>query len=311
MTKSAIVPSLLIVKDNGVWLPPPVPGKRPSRWLSKELGIGHWITTEGTTIKRIEIRFRDRDNELVKLPMSPSEFADFRQFRRLVLDHGYQFPADETFTRELHSKLVGQAAKRHRHIIHRQGWYRDHFVFPGEPIWIEDRVVCFEPPNPEHARNFGSGGTLQGWKDGVAKYAPHSTRLTLSISLAFAAAILEFADVENGGVHLYADSTTGKTTFMLAAASVGGKAIRNQLYLWDHTKTGLDDLATAHNDTLLCLDEILRAEDIAATRAKVIRDATFRLAGGSGKIYSTAYKTRWVHNRSRGEFYSYLRGNTR
>jgi hypothetical protein len=40
-----------------------------------------------------------------------------------------------------------------------------------------DRVLSFEPANPDHARNFGVGGTLQGWKDGVATHACHSTRL--------------------------------------------------------------------------------------------------------------------------------------
>jgi putative DNA primase/helicase len=199
---------------------------------------------------------------------------------------------DLVITQMLHSHLVEQPPKQRRHIIHRQGWYENHFVFPGEPIQMEDRVLSFEPANPDHARNFGWGGTLQSWKNGVAQHARHSTRLTLSISLALAAALLKFTGVENGGIHLTGDSAFSKTTFMLAAASVGGRAVRNDLYSWDNTKTGLEELAAAHNDGLLCLDEIQRAEDIAATRDKVIRDAVFKVAGGTGRIRSTFYRAK-------------------
>src|ERR1051325_7685120 len=193
---------------------------RPGNRVANPIRVGALVTVEGTTNKLVEVQFFDCNQEFMQLSMLPSQFEDFRQFRRLLLDHGYKFPADLSTTQMLHAHLVEQPPRQRRHIIHRQGWYKNHFVFPGEPIRMDDRVLSFEPAHPDHARNFGWGGTLQGWQAGVAQHARHSTRLTLSISLALAAALLKFTDVENGGVHLTGESAFSKTTFLLAAASV-------------------------------------------------------------------------------------------
>lgn len=292
ITNRVPYPGHLSISKLGVFLHPADPATRPAKRVASRIGVGALVTIEGTTNKLVEVQFVDRNGEFMQLSMLPSEFEDFRQFRRLLLDHGYKFPGDPKITQMLHSYLVGQAPKQRRHVVHRQGWNGNHFVFAGEPVRLADRVLSFEPANPDHARNFGRGGTLQGWQDGIAKHARHSTRLTLSISLGLAAALLKFSDVENGGIHLTGESAFSKTTFMLAAASVSGRAVRNDLYSWDNTKTGFEELAAAHNDSLLCLDEIQRAEDITTARGKVIRDAVFKLAGGTGRIRSTLYRAK-------------------
>jgi putative DNA primase/helicase len=294
ITNRVSYPGYLSISVRGVYLrlPSADATARPAKKVAERIEVGALVTTEGTTNKLIEMRFFDRNRDFMQVPMLPSEFEDFRQFKRLLLDQGYKFPEDPKVAQMLHSDLVKQTPKQRQHVVHRQGWHGNHFVFAGEPVRLADRVLSFEPANPDHARNFGKGGTLPGWRDGVAKHARHSTRLTLAISLAFASALLKFSDVENGGIHLTGDSAFGKTTFMLAAASVSGRAVRNDLYSWDNTKTGLEELAAAYNDNLLCLDETQRAEDITTARARVIRDAVFKLAGGTGRIRSTLYRAK-------------------
>jgi putative DNA primase/helicase len=281
-------PGQLSITNRGVLLRPPVGTMRPTATIAKPIKVLALVTVEGTTIKFVDIGFIDCTGQRVKVTMSPSEFADFRRFRATLLDHGYAFPGEAGLAQRLHAELVAQPPLMRRHMLHRQGWYQKCFVFAGEPVSLGNQILSFEPAHPDHARNFGYGGTLPDWKEGVAKYARYSTRLTLSISLALGAALMNFSDVESGGIHLTGDSGVGKTTCLLCAASVGGKAVRNDLYSWDITKTGLEELAAAHNHMLLCLDEIQRASDTAG-RAKEVRDAVYRVAGGSGRTRSAIY----------------------
>jgi putative DNA primase/helicase len=288
MTKQVSHHGYLVINDKGVFLHPADGKARPARKVAESIGVGALVTIEGTTNKFVGLRFFDRNREITDVTMAPSEFADFRRFKSLLLDHGYKFPTDPGIAQMLHSHLVELSPRERRHVLHRQGWHENQFVFAGEQVRLADRVLTFEPAYPEHARNFGKGGTLPDWKVGVANHGYHSTRLTLSISLGLAAALLKFSDVESGGIHLTGESGVGKTTCLLAAASVGGKAVRNSLFSWDTTRTGLEELAAAYNDNLLGLDEIERAPDTAG-RAKELRDAAFKLAGGTGRIRSALY----------------------
>src|SRR5579863_766116 len=278
----------LTISEHGVFLHPANAKTRPGKKVAERIQVRALVTREGTTNKSVDLGFIDCNGEFAEVTISPSDFADFRRFRTWLLDNGYKFPADPKIAQMLHSYVVEQAPIQRRHVLHRPGWYENHYVFADERVRLTDRVLSFQAADPAHARNFGTAGTLEGWKTGVAKYGCHSTRLTFSISLALASALLRFTDVESGGIHLTGDSGIGKTTSLLVAASVGGKAIRDSLFSWDSTKTGLDELAAAYNDNLLGLDEIERAPDTAG-RAKEIRDAAFRLAGGTGRIRSALY----------------------
>jgi putative DNA primase/helicase len=292
VTRMAYPTDHLTLSKRGVFAHPADPKTRPAKKVASRIEAWAWVTVEGMNIKFVDVRFSDLDDQFVELTIPPSELSDARQLKKLLVDHGYRLPKEPKDAQMLYSLLRDQEPKQRRHIVHRQGWHEGHFVFANEPVQLSDRTLTFASVNPDHVRNFGTGGTLQGWQAGVARQAYHSTRLTLSISLAFAAVLLKFTDVENGGIHLTGDSSFGKTTFLLAAASVGGKAVRNNAYSWDNTKTGLEELAAFYNDNLLCLDEIQRAEDIAASRAKVIRESVFKLASGTGRIRSSLYKAR-------------------
>ena len=278
----------LVIKKSGVFLIPPVGSSGPAEKIAERIQVQALVTNEGTSAKLLDIVFLDRTGKPVKITMTPSDFAKFSTFRDTVLDHGYVLPSKPRLAQMLHAHLWAQNPRMQRHILHRQGWHQKRFVFAGASVRLGDQILSFEPAHPDHARNFGCAGTLDGWKEGVAMYAEHSTRLTLAISLAFAAALLPFCDVESGGIHLVGDSGMGKTTLLLAASSVGGKAVRNNLYSWDVTRTGLEELAGAYNHMLLCLDEIERAAN-TATRAREVRDAVFRLASGTGRIRSAIY----------------------
>ncbi len=84
---------------------------------------------------------------------------------------------------------------------------------------------------------------------------------------------------ENCGFHFRGPSSNGKTTTLKVAASVfGGKEI---VHTWRATSNGLESIATLHNDSLLCLDEL------GQIGSKEAGETAYMLANGMGKSRAT------------------------
>jgi putative DNA primase/helicase len=104
-----------------------------------------------------------------------------------------------------------------------------------------------------------------------------------ALSTAFAGPILHLLGQESGCVHLYGESSNGKTTTLLAAASVweSGTTPGGYMRSWRTTDNGLEATASGANDTALILDEFGQIEPRAA------HQAVYMLANGSGKDRAT------------------------
>lgn len=99
--------------------------------------------------------------------------------------------------------------------------------------------------------------------------------LTLGISAALAGVLLETLNIDGAGLHLYGDSSKGKTSILLAATSVwGGPAFRRT---WRSTSNGLEGAARMHTGTLLALDEV------GEVAPKDLYESAYALANGYGK----------------------------
>jgi uncharacterized protein (DUF927 family) len=121
-------------------------------------------------------------------------------------------------------------------------------------------------------------GTAKGWREEVARRCIGNSRLVLSTSSAFAAPLLVPAREENGGFHFVGISRLGKTINLRVAGSVwGGGGINGYLRSWRATSNGLESIAEAHCDTLLCLD------DMGQVEAREAGEIAYMLANGSGK----------------------------
>src|SRR5205814_2019805 len=80
------------------------------------------------------------------------------------------------------------------------------------------------------------------------------------------------------GFHLVGGSSIGKTTALLVAGSVcGGGGIGGYLRSWRATSNGLEGVAAAHCDSLLCLDEMGQVNSHEAGAS------AYMLANGVGK----------------------------
>src|SRR5260370_13694797 len=118
-------------------------------------------------------------------------------------------------------------------------------------------------------------GTVDSWRNNIAKPAGDHLLLRLAISTALAGPLLYLADAEGGGVNFHGSSSKGKTTLLRVAASVWGNG--NSIKTWSATGNSFEASAVVTTDTLLAIDEI----GMAGTRAGL--SSLHTLANGQGK----------------------------
>lgn len=154
------------------------------------------------------------------------------------------------------------------------GWHENCFLLPDKVYGQRQERLILQKESA--VTNFYHvKGNLDDWRQHVSLPCRGNSRLVFSISLALAPPFLNLLDMESGGFHYFGPSSTGKTTASRVACSVwGGK---DYMQRWRATVNGLEAIASLHNDTLLCLDEIAQCDP-----AKV-GEVAYLLANGMGK----------------------------
>ncbi len=166
----------------------------------------------------------------------------------------------------------------------RTGWHRigDRriFVLPERTIGDSAERVVLQTTERE-PNLFTTGGTLEEWREQVARLAIGNTRLAFAISCGFAAPLLELLGEDGGGFHLRGISRLGKTTLLRAGASVcggvPGLGAAGFVRGWRATGNGIEAIAGAHSDCLLPLDEMGQVDGREAG------EIAYMLANGAGK----------------------------
>jgi len=165
--------------------------------------------------------------------------------------------------------------------VSRIGWHGRRFILPDIVFGFEagESVIL----QAEHVDNpFKSMGTLAEWQESIGRFCVGNSRLVLAVATALAAPLLYLAGAESGGLHLVGGSSLGKTTALDVAGSVcGGGGVRGYVLQWRATANGLEGVAAAHCDALLCLDELSQVTPQAAG------ETAYMLTNGTGKTRAT------------------------
>lgn len=158
------------------------------------------------------------------------------------------------------------------------GWHAGAYVMPdGEIIGKPDMPVAFCGGTSAVA-GYVVQGTAEEWRDNVASLMRGNHSMILGALVAFAAPLNSLAGGGCFGVHLFAQSSAGKTTTVEAASSVYGLPDMMKLS-WLTTTYGLTVEAAARNDGFLPIDEIGQGGNIHH-----ISSSAYSLFNGVGKI---------------------------
>ncbi len=263
----------------GLWFDEQKDGGVVPRWLCEPFEVlGEARARDGSGWS-VVLQFRSRDGQLKIVPVSRAKLASGGGDARASLaDAGLVFDPNRGRADKLTAALMRVRTSRRIVLAEATGWAGDLFVLPNQTFGPPGgEPVLFTGDTP--SLNYASRGTLDGWRDGVAAMAGDNSALTFALSVAFAAPLLRPLGAEGGGFHFRGNSSAGKSTLLLAAGSVWGGSTGEQGFghTWRATANALENLALAHNDLVMCLDEFRQVDPAEAGVA------AYALSNGQGK----------------------------
>ncbi|HHG0703066.1 TPA: DUF927 domain-containing protein [Klebsiella pneumoniae] len=163
-------------------------------------------------------------------------------------------------------------------IAHATGWQCGAYIMPdGEIIGTPDQPVLFNGRSSA-ASGYTTSGTVESWRDSVGRLAFGNYSMMTGVAAALAAPLIGLAGADGFGIHLYEQSSAGKTTTANVASSLYGNPDVLRL-TWYGTALGLANEAAAHNDALMPLDEIGQGADPVD-----VYKSAYALFNGTGKL---------------------------
>ncbi len=248
----------------------------PAQWICSRLEVKAQSRDATNGEWGYLLEFQDGDGNPKRWAMPASMLAgDGAHYRATLLSMGLRIGSSSAAKNHLTVYIQTQQTDARVRCTDRIGWHDNVYVLPDRTIGEGDELVMFQTAT-NMASQFKQRGTLDEWRQYIAKHCRGNSRMLFCVSAAFAAPLLHHARVQSGGFHLWGDSSSGKSSAFKVAGSVfGGQDYPRQ---WRLTDNGLEGIATQYSDALLLLDEIAQVD------AKLVGDTVYMLANESGKI---------------------------
>lgn len=296
----------------GLWhTEPKDEGDPVETWIGGPLRVLGATRDENGTAWGLLLQWRDADGgeHTWAMPKAMLAGKDSSAVLARLADEGWAFSSGQRARNLLYKFLTEYQTRRRIRCVPRTGWHGGAFVLPDETFYVKNstgqtgRTGQAAPVKDLQASSSGTGkldkldgeqlvlqartpvnpfrtaGTLDGWRDSVGAWTAGNSRLMLAVCAAFAAPLLEMSGMESGGFNYSGRSSSGKTTALVAAASVWGRGSSSGGFVqnWRATSNGLEGMAVLYSDSLLCLDEIGQAP------GRTIQEAAYMLGNGMGK----------------------------
>ncbi|MGA2843351.1 MAG: DUF927 domain-containing protein [Steroidobacteraceae bacterium] len=167
----------------------------------------------------------------------------------------------------------------------------DAMALPGGPYPKTDKFeVALTDVPLEIQQKYSTKGTLEDWKQGLAKLGRHNTRIKLAFALPFVGPLSAIMSVEHVGIQLVGEGGSGKSAIGVAASSVWGwdpnpvQADRNGFgQSWNSTVNNLERVFAGYNQTFLFANETRLAGKKPKEIAENVLETIMKIEGSTGK----------------------------
>lgn len=163
-------------------------------------------------------------------------------------------------------------------ISHTTGWHSGAYIMPDGDVIGDPEIPLLFSGRSAAAGGYTVSGTPESWRDSVARLALGNPSMMLGVAAALSAPLIGLVGADGFGVHLFEQSSAGKTTTANIASSLYGEPDALRL-TWYGTALGIANEAEAHNDSLLPLDEVGQGSS-----AKDVATSAYTLFNGAGKL---------------------------
>ncbi|MGE0810838.1 MAG: DUF927 domain-containing protein [Immundisolibacter sp.] len=274
------------VRDSGVYFQPPADAKDNKELrLSGCLVVRAIVRNSESTEWGFLVEWLDRDGVRHSWVI-PAELldGDGAEVRRELARRGLAMASGRAARELLLAYLAAHPTTARAWCVSTTGWHHGCYVTQNRVYGTPADgvpVVLQAAGTPSTAPSVA--GTLADWQQHVAAPAAGNTRLVLVISAAFAGALLDVLGLEGGGLHLRGASSTGKSTALVAGASIFGDpavVVRS----WDTSPAGFEAIAAQHNDSALFADESGQSDprNFGKTAYKITNGISATRATGNG-----------------------------
>jgi len=222
-----------------------------------------------------QIEFKDPDGVLHSWTL-PMEFlaSDGVDMRKELSRMGLQIEPSTTARYKLIEYLTYAKPKARAICVQQTGWFDDVFVMPDRAIGESQNQILYQSDGRVSCP-YAQNGSLEDWKDNVARLCIGNSRLMFAVAAAFSGMLLHYAKQESCGIHFVGASSCGKSTAQLVAASVYGGT--NFKQSWRATSNALESICALHNDAALVLDEMAEVD------TREIGNIVYMIGNGTGK----------------------------
>jgi putative DNA primase/helicase len=239
------------------------------------------------------IKCRDLDGGVRRVTLPLADLDDRKALVKKLTNLGAYFSKMEAKNKCALDKLLLAKLKAKRiNFAARVGWYgggHKGYVLPNQVIGAASSDVVIRPPQLKpggHAAGIRCRGEHAEWLRAVAFHAKFSTRMVFAISAAVAAPLLGMAQLPSFGINVHGPGKAGKSTMLLAAASVIGYGREQDLPNFRATDAAFGEIPAAFNDSFLPLNELGLLKGSATEKYHRFRDLTYGFAEGRGTTYS-------------------------
>lgn len=246
-------------------------------WLCGPLGVkGSGCDDSGRQMRILQWR-RAGSGDEVTAAMPNAEIGEREGWARLRAG-GLAVATERSAREKLAYWLQTENLHTWYEIANMTGWQHGAFVLPTGEVIGEPRGRMHFNGKPDNPAAYRQRGTLEGWRDGVGRLARGNPLAMTAVACALAGPLLSIAGEKDGiGLHLYANTSAGKTTCGDVAASVWGDP-QHTKGSWNGTPLGLALMSESANDRMLYLDEI------GAGNARSIGPAIYQMLNGISKV---------------------------
>ncbi|HDT4659320.1 TPA: DUF927 domain-containing protein, partial [Escherichia coli] len=103
------------------------------------------------------------------------------------------------------------------------GWHFGAYIMPdGSIIGDSEKPILFTGKSAA-VNGYSVAGTAEGWRDSVARLAGGNPSMMLGVATSLAAPLIGLVGADGFGVHLFEQSSAGKTTTQNIASSLWGE----------------------------------------------------------------------------------------
>ncbi|MCB1469195.1 MAG: DUF927 domain-containing protein, partial [Rhizobiaceae bacterium] len=218
----------------------------------------------------------------VSLTERPADLA------KLLTDKGANWSPDVTERRKAIEIIAKKLPDQIGTMLSQGGWHGEIFMLGTDPIGCKDqRYILRNEFVPQAKESIGCSGTLAEWQERVARPAAKSRYAMFAIMHGLAAPLFRFAGLDEGAIfHLGGDGSTGKTSALMAGASVAGAS---ELTDWNSSERGMHERAAIMSGLQIVLDDTER-QPATAARVAALNTLSHTLTSGRSQTYSRVVK---------------------